>query len=293
MEAHQQGKSYGNVRIAREVCIDLQGVHEERHQIFKAGEQLRIVKHSVYEVYRQIVTQHDLLDQSVQYPEYGNAEHPSRKEILAIKLRNEITGLDDRTSNQLRKETDIETKVQQIPYGLDEAFVDITGVADGLEGKERDTDRQDNPVYTEHTHTEKVIPPVCHHIIYLEIRAKDIVHNVRKEVGILEVAKDRKIHHNTQRQPGTSLPPFTASIDGLRNEEVTAGHEDQDTHEEAAGLVIKQQADEKEVAVAQQLPITRQGEEGKDNGKEGPKVELGEQQGTVWVKRENTCQILD
>jgi hypothetical protein len=66
--------------------------------------------------------------------------------------------------------------------------------------------------------------------------------------------------------------------------------EDQDQYEESAGLIVKEQADEKQIGVAQKDLVLQQAEQGKDDGKESPEMEMGEQKGMALVENEQALQ---
>jgi hypothetical protein len=66
--------------------------------------------------------------------------------------------------------------------------------------------------------------------------------------------------------------------------------EDQDQYEESAGLIVKEQADEKQIGVAQEDLVLQQAEQGKHNGKESPEMEMGEQEGMALVENEQALQ---
>lgn len=277
MEAHEQGEADGNIGVAGEIGIDLQGVGEERHEVLETREELGIVEDTVDEVDRKIVTQDDLLGQTIENPEDGNAEHTAREEILAIELGNEITGLDDGACHQLGEEADIEAKIEPVANGLDEALINIASVTDGLEGEEGDTYGQDDAINTEDSMVQEVVAHLGHHVIDLEMSTQDVVHHIGEEVGILEITEYAEVYGDAEREPCTTFPSSGATVNGLGNEEIAAGDEYQQSDEKATGLVIEQQTDEEEVAVAQEMAIAGQGEERKDNGEERPEMELGEQ----------------
>ena len=52
IEAHEKGDTYGNIGIAREIGIHLQGIGKERKEVLEAREEQRVVKDTVDEVDR-------------------------------------------------------------------------------------------------------------------------------------------------------------------------------------------------------------------------------------------------
>ena len=51
IETHQHSYADGYIRVSREVRIHLQRVGKERKEVLKAGEEQRVVKDTVYQVY--------------------------------------------------------------------------------------------------------------------------------------------------------------------------------------------------------------------------------------------------
>ena len=145
-ESHEEGDADSDVRIAREVGIDLQRVGEKRNQVFYAREEERRIKNAVNKVCREVVAQNDLLGKTVQNPEHGHAECAAGEEIRLVKLRYELVGTHDRASHELWEERKVKTKVQDVAHGLDLATINVDAVAHRLEREERNTHREDNLV---------------------------------------------------------------------------------------------------------------------------------------------------
>ena len=110
-EAQQQGDTDGDIRIAREIGIDLQRIGKERKEVLEAGEEQRVVEDTVDEVDRQVIAEDDLLDKTIQDPEHRQAKQTAREAEGAVELRNELVGTHNRSRHQAREETDIKTKI--------------------------------------------------------------------------------------------------------------------------------------------------------------------------------------
>ena len=94
---------------------------------------MRILKHTVNEVCRQIVTKHNLLDQAIHYPEHGKTEHAVAQIVFLVKLRYNVTRLDTRAGNHLREDCHLEAKIKNIATGLHQPFIHIGGITNDLE----------------------------------------------------------------------------------------------------------------------------------------------------------------
>ena len=206
MEAHKHTQTDSDIRVTREVGIHLQRVQEKSREILKARKEHRIVKDPVYEVHRQIVTQYNLLYQTIHNPEDGNAELSATQEILAIQLGNEVAGLHNRTCHQLGEETYVETKVQDIPDRFYQSLIHIRRIAYNLKGVERDSHRQDNLIHPEVRCCSQFVQPFCCHISHLDMRSQHLIQNIGNEVTVLEVEQNPQVYAHAQCQPRPFLP---------------------------------------------------------------------------------------
>lgn len=145
-ESHKEGNANRDIRIAGEVCVDLQGVGEKCNEVLKASKQERRIENAVHEVCGEVVAQDDFFAKPVQNPENGHAESPAGQEIFLVELRNELVGAHNRAGHQLREEREVETEVEDVRYGLDFTAVDVDAVTHGLEREERNAYRQNNLV---------------------------------------------------------------------------------------------------------------------------------------------------
>ena len=208
-----------------------------------------------------------------------------------MELRNELFCPDDRASHQLREETQVEAEVQEVPHRLYAAFVfirpfdsvgersrttarpfgsaqgpgcdssgDIYDIADGLEDEERDADRKEDGVYA--------------------------------EIGVLVVAKEREVHHDT-RHHDKRPPEFLAAMRQQQSSQIVIDyHKDQEHKEQATGLVIEKQTHEEQESVPQQHFILEETQESQHDGEKRPEIELGEQKRMGLIKREQVLQEL-
>ena len=140
VEAHEHRHTNGDVSIAREVGIDLQGVDHEGGEVFERSVERRIVEHSVDKTHSEIVAQDNLLDETIANPKYSHTESPTAEVEGLIDLRDELVGAQDRSGNELGKEGGIESEVEYIADMRNLAFVNINDITNVLECKKGDAD---------------------------------------------------------------------------------------------------------------------------------------------------------
>ena len=111
----------------------------------------------------------------------------------------------------------------------------------------------------------------------------------------MELTTDRLFLREWEETDAARL--FALAVNASGNEVVGTGDQHEQAHEIAAGLEIEEQADEEEIGIAQCLLPAEgahgdQCEAGKDNGKEHPELELGEEQGRVGIEGEDLTEGL-
>ena len=278
IESHEHGHTDGDVGVSGEVGIHLQRVSEKSHEVFKTGEKQGIVKYAVDEVHGNVVAENNLLCQTVQNPEDSDAKLSASQEIGLVELRNELAGTHNGTCHQLREEADVETEVQQISHRFYLAFVHIDGVADHLEGEERNAYGKHNLVHAELLSAGERVANPCKGIEHVQLTTENVIHHVGEEVGVLEVAQQKQIDGNAGDEPCFPLQPVGTNVDAACYQEVGASDEHQDKHEETARLIVEEKAHEAQEGVAKQSAAVHKAENGKHQGKESPEVELREKQ---------------
>ena len=286
VEAHQHRHADGDVGITGEVGIHLQGIAEECAQVLEAREQERVLEHAVHEIDRDVVAQDQFLSQTVQDPEYRDAELPPAQAERLVELRDELARPHDRARDQLREEAHVEAEIQDVGHRLHVPAVHIHGIADHLEGEERDAHREHDAVHPEELRPAQHIAQHAEHVDDLQFQARQRMHEIREEIGVLEIAEQQQVDAHAQHQPGPFAARPRGGGDPPGDHKVRAGHKDQDQHRQAAGLVVEEEADEKQEGIAQQPPVADQGEEGIDHGEKRPEIELGEQQRRVRIESE-------
>ena len=287
VKSHQHRHANGNVSISREVGIHLQRVEEERRQVLERGEKRGVVEDAVHEVHRQIVAQYQFLGQSVQNPEHRDAELAATEEELLVELRHELVGTDDGTRHQLREETDIEAEIQDIAHILRPALIHIHHIADILEGIERDTHGQENLGGIKIGGARQLVAPLRQPVDNLVLAADDSVVGVGEEIGVFEVKQNQQTDHH----PDNHSPfPHTLTLRMAHYQAqriVQQSVEDQNQHEKPGGLIVEEETGEKQEPVAQEPLAMAEGEHREDKGKEGPEVELREQQRIFLIEGED------
>ena len=176
-ETHQKSNANGNVRVTREVGVNLQRVCEKRNEVFEASEQERGIENAVHKVCREVVAQDNLLGKTVQNPEYGHAKGAAGEEIRLVKLWNELVGTNDRACHELREERKVKAEVQNVIDSLDFATVNVDAIAHCLEREERNTHREDNLI-DQRMRTEHGVACGSKEVVNVEFDAGKVVKRV-------------------------------------------------------------------------------------------------------------------
>ena len=120
-----------------------------------------------------------------------------------------------------------------------------------------------------------------------------VVHHIGEEIGILEITQSQQIDDDTDCQDDISASVFLSRMNPFSGKEIIDDRENQNQREQAAGLIIEEQADEKQETVAQQGLVLEKVEYGKHDGKECPKIELGEQKRMLLIKRKEVLNEIE
>ena len=295
VEAHEHGYADGNVGIAGEVGIDLQGVEQQGGEVFERGIQQGVLKHTVDKRDGQPVAEDKLFAEAVENPEDGDAELASAEEEGFVELGNELVGTDNGSGNKLGEEGGVETEVEDIVGMAHFAFVYIDNIADVLEGEEADADRQDDGVG------------------YGVVGGGDGVEDVGEEVGVFEIAQHAQVDHHARNHQGTAALGGTGAACDFAVGQVGKAHAEEIAHDgckdeqtdiEAGGLVVEEEAHQEEIAVAPEPTAFAhveafapqrddEAEEGVDDEEEGPEMELGEEQRMLRVEGEEVGEVCE
>ena len=277
MEAHQHCDSDGYVSISRKVRIDLQRIRKQGHKVLESREQQWVAKYPVHEVHRDVIAQDYLLYQTVEYPEHRQPEHPAAQAELALELREEFACANNWTGDQLWEETDVESEVEYVAQRFDVAAVNVCRIAYYLENEERDADREDYPVNAEALSPCEGVAYDSKYVDDLQFSAQQITDDVRKEIGVFEPAEQPQVNADAENQPGLAPPPFAPRYP-VSYQEVRTDDEKQYEYGKAAGLVVEEKADKKQICISQMSPVADEGKSGIHQREERPEIELGEKQ---------------
>lgn len=198
MKTHEETQTDGDVCIAGEIGIDLQGIEEECADGFETSEEMGIVKDSVNEIHRKIIRKNDLLHKTVENPEDSHTELHAREVVLSVKLGNEVRCLDDRSCYQLWEETYIEAKVEDVADRLHESFVNICRITDYLKSIEGNTDGKDNLINGKDIAAKDLVSHLCSNIGNFEGRAEKLSEEVGEKVAVFEIAENAEIDEYTE-----------------------------------------------------------------------------------------------
>ena len=155
-EAKQQGHSYGNVGVAREIHVDLKGISKEGRKILKTGKSNGIGKDPVHKIEGDIIAYKHLLKQTFQDHEKGKSKLLHGEAVALIELWDKLRGSDNGTCYQLREKAYIEAEVENVPDRVHLPPVYIHRIRDGLEGIEGDPNGKQDGTYLK-VRTRKVV----------------------------------------------------------------------------------------------------------------------------------------
>ena len=117
--------------------------------------------------------------------------------VRLVQLRDKLRGTYDRSSNELWEETDVEAKVQDVLDGLNVPAVDVHTVADGLERKKANSDRQKD-LFKDEVGSQRIVGPQRKGVLYGDFDTGEVINKIGHEVGIFEIAQDQEIYHNRE-----------------------------------------------------------------------------------------------
>lgn len=141
LEAHHLAKADSHVRVAGEVEVNLEGVGghareaADKADLGRLAGQQRVGQHA-----GGVGEQHLLAQAHAEQPQA--LSEALQRGAAVIDLVLDVGVAHDGASHQLREHGDVHAEVQRVLLHLHLAAIDIHHVGDGLQGEERDADRQ-------------------------------------------------------------------------------------------------------------------------------------------------------
>ncbi len=166
--SHEEGDTYGHVAVAGEVAIELDGKAECGHEVLEAAVESGIIEHAFHEVAADEVSDNHLLDETCDDEENTLRGHCGGHGRITLHLRQEVLCPDNRTSKKRREEGEEENVVEKVVASRGLSAVEVDNVADGAEGKEGDTRREQEGLHA-YLHREEIRESVEDKIEILEI----------------------------------------------------------------------------------------------------------------------------
>ena len=155
-EAQHLGRTDCDVRVAREVRVDLHGEADRREQQGRPGRVVDIAVHRVH-VCRHAVGDDDLEEQAPR-DELEAGRHPAVvKPMVRLELGQEVLRPFNRSCDQLWKEDDEQRVGDEVPLCLEVATVHVNQVAHRLKGIEGDADWQGERGKRQSGHSRKPV----------------------------------------------------------------------------------------------------------------------------------------
>ena len=136
-DAEQLGRADGNVAVAREVAVNLEG-EEDGGKEQRASGLLRVGRKHLVDIDSTIVGHHDILEQAPQYLSHAINSGVVVELALLEELRQEVGRPFDGSGHQLREERDEGEEGDDVLRRLNLATIHVDAVTEGLESVERD-----------------------------------------------------------------------------------------------------------------------------------------------------------
>ena len=216
LEAHPEGDANGDVAVAGEVAIELQGIAIDAHEIFKPSVERGVVEDAVDKVLSDIVGDDGLLKESHHDEPQACSKHLARHNERLPKLRQEGAGTKDGARKQGGEEGHEKGQVEQIAGGAHLTAVDVDDVAQRLEGKEGNAERHED------------VERRC-------LAAKEGDDRREKEIGVFEEAKLEEHEGHGEDEDGTA---FSLRLHAIHGEGRTEIHERDQRQKGAIGTSV-------------------------------------------------------
>ena len=273
-ESHQQGQPDGDIGVAAEIGIDLDGIAPDSEQDLECGVLVGSREHRVDDVGRQVRRKDHLLRQA-------GGDEPERFHIVDVfrvthraDLREEFGAAHDGSGDEVREERQIDGDVDS-PGRTEHPTVDVDHIADGHECEEGDPDRECQRQQGDRsTEAERV---------------GDVVHVDGDEPEVLE--PDQQTQQEGERDPERHAPPGPRCwVDQGTADEGDTGRRGEEEDEPPVPPGVEDVAGQHHEC----LPWPRVGDEEplhrEDHGEEDGEVNGGKEHG-YFVRNRDGCQV--
>ena len=185
----------GYINSAGKVRINLQRIKQDRKAQRRPGERLRGLRNRT-DRRSSVIRNHQFFKQAPQRELQAVFDAGKVGMVLFQKLTRQLVIPADRPLQELRKETDEERILSEIPFCPDVSAADINDIAHCLEGVERDPQRQDNSESQRR-------------------KSEQISESREKRREVLQEKQNSEIQHKNQRQYSMR---FSSGIDRKRGD---------------------------------------------------------------------------
>ncbi len=270
VEAQPPGHSLGDRTVAREVAVDLEGKRVKPDHHHRAAELPRRLGEHVVHNGRHVIGDDDFQEQSVGHVVEAVPEGVRDRRAGIENLRHQGERPLDRPGHQLREERDVEGKIEKPPGRRGLSAIHVDRVAQGLEGVERDADRQDD---------------VQRGLGDAETQHLQQVHGLAdKEAKVFEDREQPEVECNRDRQEAPLLEPAQAVLRDGEGDEIVHHRRGQDEPEKPpVPIAVKHIAGHQQEPVlttVRQAPVNKH-----HNRKEDPEsVAIEEHQGLAGTR---------
>ena len=240
-DAQQQGDADGHVGVTREVAVDLKRIAVGADEVLEARVKRRGVEDAVDEVDADIVRDDAFLQQAADDEVEPFAERLAGHDGRPEHLGDEVAGPNDRSGHESGEEGDVKQVVDPASERLKLTAVDVDGVAERLEGEERNADGQEDVQRLVNRASDGGhAKPRAHALTYGE-------EGLEEEVGVFEVGQHAQVDAQAERHPSLSSGRADGGGEGPGDEEIGRGGEDKKQEPDAAALIIEVERKEDDV----------------------------------------------
>ena len=190
LDSHQLRRAAGDVRVAGEVAVDLEGERINAEQHVHAGRRAARLEHLVGQR-REVVGHEDLQEVTPRDQPRSVAQLRRRDPARGVDLREQCRGPENRARHQVGEVGDEDGEVDEVTRRRNLPPVDIDHVAHRHERVERDAD------WEQHSHRDEIDLP--------SHRREQGMQVVGEEVEVLEEPEQRQVEQDAD--PQQALPP--------------------------------------------------------------------------------------
>ena len=263
-DAEEAGAAHGDVGVAGEVAVDLDGEEEGSDEECQCALLSGCLPDNIHGEGAGVCHNH-LLAEAPEHLAQAIDSPIIIKGTRAKHLRQEVGGALDGSCHELREEADVGEEGRGIAGGGEAAAIDVDGIAEGLEGVEGDAHREDE---------------VEGEGVGVEATGAEQSREVRgEEVEVFEESEDAQVEADVGSREGAAprLPAFTA-LDGQAADVAGSSRQGYEQQETPVPPAVEDVAGQDDEGVLPSQVTAESPVQGEDDGQEEEEREGGEGQ---------------